>query len=168
MFLSNVLLILWTLSKLVALGRGVSLGSGIRNMPWLCTGKDTHELLGAPVLQEVSCHLCAGALLPPTACCVYLYCRLLEEWRCLCAESNATGPRGCTVRQTKNERGSKMQCIQGKCMLQRSCEGDVWSPNNGSDNERHSLFIGVGRACPIQTTFADLLLRLCGRSSNCC
>lgn len=66
----------------------------------------------------------------------------------------------------KNECGSKvsgrtkMQFTQGKCLLQRSCEGDVWSPINGNDNERHSWFIGAGKAYPIQTTFTDLLLGL--------
>lgn len=110
----------------------------------MCIGKDTGELLGDTVLQQVTCHLCVGALLPAIACCVCLDCRRLEESPCLCAESNATGPQGRTVQQTKNECGSKvpgrtkMQFTQGKCLLQRSCEGDVWSPINGNGNERHS------------------------------
>lgn len=53
-----------------------------------------------------------------------------------------------------------MHFTQGKCLLQRTCEGDIWCPINGNDNERHSQFIGAGKAYPTQTTFVDLLLRL--------
>lgn len=38
-------------------------------MPWLCIGKDTDELFDAPVLQQVTRHLCPGAVLPPMTCC---------------------------------------------------------------------------------------------------
>lgn len=65
------------------------------------------------VFQQLTCHFCTGALLAPTVCCVYLYCKLLEEWSCLCAESNAT--KAAQFIKQKNECGRK---VSGKTKMQ--------------------------------------------------
>lgn len=76
--------------------RGASFDQRTWSVPCLCTHRDTDEFFRVLYcgLQQVTCHLCASAILQPTACSIYL---CFQERPRLPAESKA---RGHEVQQT--------------------------------------------------------------------